>query len=410
MHVWPTVVAGVAIGMVQSMFTKLQNDLSWFPEYGAREGLPFLVIIVAMFVLGDKLPERGTTSSWRLPRVPRARLTPLSVLAPTAACCLGLVALGPLWRGAIVTTLIAIVLALSFVVLTGFGGQTSLAQLAFAGVAGFGLSKLATTYGVPFPLAPILASVAAMIFGVLVGIPALRVRGTNLAIITLAGGVTIAEFVFKNPAIIGDISTGGAKVPNPRLGTWDMGLVFGTKTSRPVFGFFVLVVTVVLCIVVANVRRSGSGRVMLAVRGNERAAAAIGIDITRVKMTMFAVSSWIAGAAGTLIAYRFGSVSELSYGTIASLTALAFAYLGGITSVSGSVTAGLMASSGVAFYALGRAMGGVSRWDVFIGGLLLIVTAVANPEGIAGGVRLRIEHRRRVRISSPMSRHDELVD
>jgi ABC-type branched-subunit amino acid transport system permease subunit len=280
-------------------------------------------------------------------------------------------------------------------VLTGFGGQTSLAQMAFAGIAGFALSKLATTYDVPFPLAPLLAAFGAMIFGLLVGLPALRVRGTNLAIITLAGGVTIAEFVFKNPSVIGDISTGGAKVPNPSLGPWDLGLVFGTKTSRPVFGILALVVLVLLSVGVANVRRSGSGRVMLAVRGNERASAAIGIDVTRVKMLLFAMSSFIAGVGGTLIAYRFGSVSDLSYGTLASLTALAVAYLGGITSVSGAATAGIMSTAGVAFYALGRVMGGTGQWEVFIGGVLLIATAVLNPEGIAGGIRLRVAERRR---------------
>jgi branched-chain amino acid transport system permease protein len=305
---WPTLITGVLIGMGQSLCTKLQNEISWFPEYGAREGIPFLVIIVTMVVLGERLPERGSVSNWKLPSVPPARVTPISLLVPTGLAVLGLFAFGPLWRAALMTTVIASVFALSLVVLTGFGGQTSLAQMAFAGVAGFTLSKLATQYDVPFPIAPLLAAFGAMIFGLIVGIPALRVRGTNLAIITLAGGVTIAEFVFKNPAVIGDIASGGAKVPNPKLGPWDFGLVFGTKVSRPVFGVFLVVILILLCIAVANIRRSGSGRVMLAVRGNERAASAVGINVVRVKMTMFGFSSFIAGVGGTLVAYRFGSV------------------------------------------------------------------------------------------------------
>lgn len=393
-RVWPTVISGIAIGMVQSSFTKLQNDFAWFPDYGAREGLPFIIIICTMVILGERLPERGAVGGWALPRVPPARVTALSSLVPIVACAIGILFLGPLWRGATLTTMIAVVIALSFVVLTGFGGQTSLGQMAFAGIAGFALSRLATQVGIPFPFAPFLASLGAMIFGLLVGTPALRVRGTNLAIATLAGGVTIAEFVFKNPAVIGDVESGGAKVPNPALGPWDFGLVFGTKTSRPIFGMFVLTVTVLVGFAVANLRRSGSGRVMLAVRGNERAAAAIGIDVTRVKLMMFAMSAWIAGIGGTLVAYRFGSVSELSYGTLASLTALAFAYLGGITSVSGAVTAGILASSGVAFYGLGRLFGQVGTWEVFIGGLFLIITAVANPEGISGGIRNAMNRRR----------------
>lgn len=394
-RVWPTVAAGLAIGMIQSTFTKLQNDMAWFPDYGARDGLPFLIIIVTMMLFGERLPERGMMSVGNLPHVPLARPTILTSTLPVVVGIIGMTFLGPLWRGAFLTTSTAIVIALSFVVLTGFGGQASLGHMAFAGVGGFVLSRLATDHGIPFPWSPLLASLAAMALGVLVGLPALRVRGTNLAIITLAGGVTIAEFVFKNPAIIGDISTGGAKVPNPSLGSWDFGLVHGTKTSRPVFALFVLAVTVLLAILVVNLRRSGFGRVILAVRGNERAAAGLGIDVSRVKIATFALSSWIAGVGGTLIAYRFGSVSELSYGTLASLTALAFAYLGGITSVSGAVLAGVLASSGVFFHALGRVSGRIGDWEVFVGGLFLIVVAVLSPEGIAGGASSWAESRRR---------------
>lgn len=385
----PTLVTGVLIGMGQSLCTKLQNDLSWFPEYGAREGIPFIIIILTMIFLGERLPDRGAVKMWKLPTVPPARVTPVSFLAPIVLAVVGAFVLGPLWRAAIMTTVIAAVLALSLVVLTGFGGQTSLSQMAFAGIAGFTVSKLAMRYDIPFPVAPLLAAIAATIFGLIVGIPALRVRGTNLAIVTLAGGVLIAEFVFKNPWVIGDIASGGAKVPNPSLGGWDLGLVYGTKVSRPIFVVFLVVVLALLGLMVANIRRSGSGRVMLAVRGNERAAAAIGIDVTRVKMTLFALSSFIAGVGGTLIAYRFGSVSDLSYGVIASLTALSVAYLGGITSVSGAVTAGIVAQAGIAFYAMSRIFDGLGSWEALIGGVLLIVTAIMNPEGIAGGIRLQ---------------------
>jgi branched-chain amino acid transport system permease protein len=396
-NIWPTVLTGLAIGMVQSTFTKMQGSFSWFPEYGAREGLPFLVIIIAMVVLGERLPDRGAVNEWKLPAVPQAKVTMVNVGVPVVACVAGLFLLGPLWRGAIMTTLIAVVLALSLVIVTGFGGQTSLAQMAFAGVAGFTLSKLATNWHIPFPIAPLLAAGLATVFGVVAGLPALRVRGTNLAIVTLAGSVAITEFVFKNPQYVGDASTGGAKVPHPKLGPWDFGLVLGTKSSRPVFGVFLVVVAVVLCLAVANLRRSATGRRILAIRSNERAASSIGIDVARGKMLMFAFSSFIAGVGGCLIAYRFGSVSDLSYGTMASLTVLAVAYLGGITSVSGAVTAGLMTTSGVVFFALAQGFDRLGSWEVLIGGVLLIFTAVKNPEGIAGAVRANAAATRRAR-------------
>lgn len=384
---WTTVGTGLAIGMIQSTFTKLQGDISWFPKYGAREGLPFVVIIVAMMVFGEGLPSRGEIDRTRLPSVPQARITATRIVAPVALASAGLIFLGPLWRAAIMTTVIAAVIALSFVVLTGFGGQTSLAQLAFAGIAGFGLSRLATEWGVPFPLAPLLAAVIAAIFGVLVGVPALRVRGTNLAIVTLAGGLAIAEFIFKNPAYVGRGNNGAAAVPNPRLGGWDFGLVLGNKSSRPVFGVVLIVVLAVLCVAVGNLRRSTTGRRMLAIRSNERAASAIGVNVARGKVLMYAVSGFIAGIGGCLIAYRFGSVSDASFGVIASLTALAVAYLGGITSVGGALTSGMVAASGVLFFAANRAFGSLGEWQATISGVGLIVIAVRNPEGLVGTLR-----------------------
>ena len=171
--VGPTVATGLAIGLVQSTFIKMQSDIPWFPDYGAREGLPFLVIIVAMVLLGERLPERGTVDTWRLPAVPQARVTPLTVLVPVLIAVTGLLFFGPLWRGAIMTSVIAVVMALSFVILTGYAGQTSLAQMAFAGIAGFSLSKLAMQWDIPLPIAPILAALVATLFGAVMGLPAL---------------------------------------------------------------------------------------------------------------------------------------------------------------------------------------------------------------------------------------------
>jgi branched-chain amino acid transport system permease protein len=150
----------------------------------------------------------------------------------------------------------------------------------------------------------------------------------------------------------------------------------------------------VLALAVANLRRSATGRRLLAIRSNERAAAAAGISVARVKMLAFALSAFVAGSAGCLIAYRFGSVGDSSYGLFASLTALAVAYLGGITSVSGAVTAGIVATSGVAFFAMTEVIGSLGPWGALIGGVLLMVTAVQNPEGIAGAVRARASQAR----------------
>jgi branched-chain amino acid transport system permease protein len=381
------IAVGFAIAMVQSTFTKMQIDFSWWPKYGTREGLPFLVIIVAMWFIGDKLPKRGSTETWRLPAVPPAIVTPWNVLIPIAVAISGLLWLGPLWRAAIMTSAIAAVFCLSFVVITGLGGQTTLAQMPIAGIAGFTLSKFATQAGIPFPIAPLLAATVAMAFGVLVGLPGLRVRGTNLAIVTLGGAVAITEFLFKNPAFVGDASTGGASVPNPSVFGWDFGLVLGRESSRPIYGIFLVAVVTVLALFVASLRQSSLGRRMLAMRGNERAARASGMNVTAVKLQAYAISSFIAGIGGCLIAYRFGRVSDSSFGTFASLAAIAVAYIGGVTSVSGAITAGALAASGVMFFGMTEIIGGLGPWQTLIGGVLLVITAVANPDGVAGGFR-----------------------
>ncbi|MDZ4827187.1 MAG: branched-chain amino acid ABC transporter permease, partial [Actinomycetota bacterium] len=389
---------------------QVQNDFSWWPDVGAREGLPFIVIVIALVILGKRLPTRGSIELAHLPKAPASRPTIVKVLVPYAATIAAFFVLSGGWRVALLTTLTFAVLALSLVVLTGYVGQISLAQMAFAGVAGFALSRIAYRWEVPFPIAPILAALVATAFGLVVGIPALRVRGINLAIVTLAGGVAIQEFVFKNPTYTGSIADGGAPIPNPKLFGIDLGLTTEGQLFRPAFGVLVTTVVLLIALAVANLRRGTVGRRMLAVRANERAAAAAGINVAATKLMAFAISSFIAGIGGTLIAYRFGSVSDASYGLFASLTVLAFAYLGGITTVGGAFTAGAVTAGGVFFYGVQQSSdafaGGRGNLELFIGGIALVVTAIINPEGIAGAVRGIVSRRtaRRVPFASPVAR------
>ena len=107
------------------------------------------------------------------------------------------------------------------------------------------------------------------------------------------------------------------------------------------FGWVALAAAVVLCLLVVSVRRGILGRRMLAVRSNERAAAGAAIDVRNVKLIAFGISALIAGVAGTLYAYNFGSVSADRFSVPLALSLIAFAYAGGITLVSGAVFAGL---------------------------------------------------------------------
>jgi branched-chain amino acid transport system permease protein len=361
---------------------------------GVKESLPLLVIVVALFLRGRTLPSRGAIGTGRLPFAPRPTGVAVKAGAAALACLAALLFLGPDWRLGVTNTLIGVIICLSLVVLTGFVGQISLAQMALAGIAGFTLSKLTTDFGVLFPIGPLIGAAVAVLFGLVAAIPALRVRGVNLAVVTLAAAVAIESFVFKNPSWSGGDQ--GARVPPPRF----LGLGFGPndpgslddKLPNPWFGVFCLVIVVLLALLVVNLRRSATGRRMLAVRANERAAAAAGVSVTGAKLLAFGIAAFIAGLAGALSGYRFGSVTPLFFGSIASLTFLAFAYLGGISSVSGAVIGGCIVAGGIGFTALDQWFGVGPEYTLLIGGIGLVVTAVLNPEGISGALG-QLSHR-----------------
>src|SRR4029079_19705247 len=193
---------------------------------------------------------------------------------------------------ALITSLLATIMCLSAVVITGFVGQISVVQLALAGISGLILAHLATGHGVGFPWVMLIGAFGATVLGVLIGFSALRVRGVALAVITLAAAYAIEQFVFLNATWGGGSSS--SPVPEPKLGI-DLGPYgpfrgLDDKVPSPVFGFFVLVCVVLLGMYVANLRRSTLGQRMLAVRSNERAAAAAGVKEHNRKMVQFDIT------------------------------------------------------------------------------------------------------------------------
>jgi branched-chain amino acid transport system permease protein len=378
--------AGLALGAVESEITLL-SARAWWPDWatvGVAESVPLLVIVAALFLLGPRLPARGSATVDPLPPVPRPRVRAPVVGALVAAGVGALLLTEGSYRFGLITSMIVALLALSLVLLTGLVGQISLAQAAFAGSAGFALSKVGT--GLPFPLPLLVAALAATALGLLVAVPALRVRGVQLAVVTLAAGVAIESFVFENPKLT---PTTGNIIPDPRLLGLDLGVRRGAEVARWQFGILVLVVLTLAALAVANLIRSGTGRALLAVRSNERAAASLGVDVAAAKLVAFGMSAFLAGLGGALIGYSRGQLSATSFGVSVSLTLLAFAYLGGITSVGGALVAGTLAPLGIGYVVLDRATD-LGEHYVLVSGILLVATAVLNPGGIAGTVRCRV--------------------
>jgi branched-chain amino acid transport system permease protein len=394
-----TVGAGIGIAMLQG-WVQYQGAQSWYPSgvlppAGLAQALPFFVIVIAMFVRGKSLPVRGAISVGRMPFASAPKHVLRFTLVGVAAVLVLLFGFDYDWRQSTINTLVAVAIALSFVVLVGFVGQISLAQMTIAGTAGFFMSKYFS--GLPFPIAPLVGAIVAAAFGIIVAVPALRVRGVNLAVITLAAAVAIEQLVFKNRTFAG--LTGALVVDPPEIGGKNFGpnntalKVLGLKGRDNVppnvwFGVICLVFVVLLCLLVVSVRRSATGRQFLAVRSNERAAAAAGIDVALTKVLAFGLAAFIAGVGGALSGYRFGSVTSQYFGAFASLSFLTFAYLGGIASVSGAVIAGLLAPNGIGFNFLENILHLDQRYAIMIGGIGLIITAVQNPEGLAGAPRL----------------------
>ncbi|UDY36638.1 branched-chain amino acid ABC transporter permease/ATP-binding protein [Dermatobacter hominis] len=371
-------VAGLGIGMLQSEATSMSN-YDWMPATGGAELVPLIVIIIALLVAGRDMPARSGLVRQPLGRAPRPRSLLTCTVAGTAVGVIALVATSGEWRAAVIASMIAGVIALSLVVVTGYAGQVSLAQLAFAGAAAFTLSAVTTTWDLPFPIAPIVAALVATVVGVLVGLPALRLRGVALGVVTLALAYAIEAVWFRNTDIVG---TSGANIEPPSLFGIDLGVGVGAAFPRIEFGLLCLVTLVGVALGVALLRRSALGSAMLAIRANERSAAGVGVNVTRVKVITFAISSFIAGLGGCLMAYRRTTVTFESFTALGGLALLATVYLAGITSVWGGVLAGILASAGIVFFLMGRIfeLGG---WYDVITGALLVVTLITNPEGLA---------------------------
>jgi sulfate-transporting ATPase len=382
----PAVVAGLVLGMIEAEVTFLATK-TWWPSWantGVTSAVPLLAIVVLLAVVGKSLPGRSDTEQGALPRVPRPRVRPGVGVVLVAAGVLALVLTHGTVRFGLITSFAFGIIALSIVLVTGVLGQVSLAQAAFAGIGGFAVAKLASGAGIGFPWAPILAALIAALFGVLCGLPALRIRGAHLAVVTLALAFACDQLIFNNSAIN---SFTGNPVSGPKLPGFDLSIRGSNSIARLPFGMLCLLVLVLVALAVVNLTRSGTGRKLLAVRSNERASASVGVSVTRAKLLGFGGSAFLAGLGGSLLAYSQGSVSAETFATMVGVAWLSYVYLCGITSLGGALTAASIVTLGVVYALLDKFVGVSSSGYLLVAALGLIVSVIFNPEGMAGRVR-----------------------
>jgi branched-chain amino acid transport system permease protein len=395
---------GFGMGIVESLLVWLQSK-PWFPQAdgialpGVSDVVFFVVIGVVLFTRGQVLPERGSVAEKRLPAAPPAQRLAVPAAAIAAVVALALVALPFGYRQALINTEIGTVMCLSLVVITGFLGQVSLLQFGLAGATALVMTKLSASSGIGFPFAPMIGVALAVAVGLLTALPTLRVRGVSLAIITMAGAVAIENFWLGNVSF-GFNPLSGNVTPPTLLGV-DLGpnAAFGLGPGgrpSPVFGFLCLVAAVGSALLVAALRRSELGQRMLAIRSNERAAAAAGVSVRETKLVAYGIASLLAGIGGALYAYSFQAASASSFGISVALGFVAFAYMGGITTVTGAIVGGVLCTGALATHTLESVTGISPDVELVVAGLLLILTVTQYPDGIAGGLRRSAMRRRRL--------------
>lgn len=225
------------------------------------------------------------------------------------------------------------VTVLSLVLLTGFLGQISLVQAELMAVGAYTAAHLSGSQGWPLPAALLVSGLITVPLGVLIGLPSLRLRGVYFAVATLSFALAFDTVVPAIKVISG--GTDGVSTPRPSLGA----LSFAGDRAM---WYLVLAVNAVLALLVVNIRRGRTGRAFAAIRDNEVAAAASGLNVARYKLQGFALSAFIAGIGGALYAYTVGTPSpvDLDWGT--SLQLVVVLVIVGATAVSGAATAGFL--------------------------------------------------------------------
>ncbi len=230
------------------------------------------------------------------------------------------------WLAQITFVLIYAVVGLGLMLLSGFTGQFSLGHAAFLGVGAYAQAVL-TNSGVPFVAALLLSGLLAACVGVIVGLPALRVKGIYLAIATLAFGFIVEEVFARWESVTG--GNAGIHIKAPEMFGW-------TLASDRSFYFICLVVTVIATLAILNLLRSSTGRAFVAIRDSEVSAQSMGIHLARYKALSFAISAALAGLAGALYAHKLKFISPDQFDVLQSIDLVLMIVVGGLGSVHGA--------------------------------------------------------------------------
>ena len=285
---------------------------------------------------------------------------------------------------------------LSLVLLTGYVGQISLCQATFAGVGAYTAGMMVSSFHVDYLVAVAAGVIAAAALGVIVGLPALRLRGITLAIVTLGIALVFDRYVFQDHAF--EWFTGGT-------GGWrvSQATMFGLRmdsSAHLMAAYLVLLgLFCVVAVLLVNLHESGAGRRFRAIRDSELAAATMGVNLTRYKLLAFGMSAAIAGLGGSFYPLVAGSVSPQPFWLFTSLQFAAIAVLMGVRYVPAAALGGAFMAfvpDVLTRYGHGAFLGHAYEisydWFQIAVGVLLIVQLIALPDGVWGDLRGRVRH------------------
>ncbi len=296
-----------------------------------------------------------------------------------AALCVAPWVLAEYWLAQLVLILIYSIAGLGLMLLAGFTGQVSIGHAAFLGVGAYTQAVL-IGMGVPFLVSIIAAALLSGLVGIIVGAPALRVKGIYLGIATIAFGFIVEEIFARWASVTG--GNAGKHVKSPEI----LGISLDNKIA---FYFTCLIITIIVTIAILNLLRSATGRAFVAIRDSEISAQSMGIHLAYYKSLSFAISASLAGIAGALYAHNIKFIEPGQFGIFQSIELLLLVVVGGLGSVHGAFLGAIFLISMPQLIAIAKdvlppAIGQAAGLQGLIYGIVLVVFVLFEPFGMYG--------------------------
>ncbi|MGZ3594862.1 MAG: ABC transporter permease subunit [Syntrophales bacterium] len=347
----------------------------------------FILSFVWRYLSGRNITGRKDNNSTRtghrsyLQRVMSEKRLSIPALAIVAVVALFFPFVSSIYQTNIMTTaLMYVVLGLGLNIVVGQAGLLNLGYVAFYAAGAYTYALLYHHFGVGFWLALPLGALAATILGILLALPVLRLQGDYLAIVTLGFG-EITRLVLENWNEFSFGPSGISGIPRPGLFGMEMGMHEAT-----VYLYFLMILLCIITIFVVNrLQDSRIGRALLALREDEIACQAMGINKTRVKLTAFALGSTWAGLVGVIFAAKTTFVNPASFTFLESAMILSIVVLGGTGSIIGIIIGALL------LILLPEYLRAFSDYRMLLFGIIMVIMMIFRPQGIVTGVRRTYE-------------------